>query len=303
VLEEREERWMKRVRKTLAILALSAASLCGLAREAGAWFGNDGFDADGEISVVARENGSGTRGAFAELFGLEERTGGGRRDLTTREAIIAKQTDVVMANIAGDAQAVGYISLGSLNGTVKAIAIDGAAPSAGNVKSGAYRAARPFYIATRGEPSGLARDFLDFILSAEGQAVAAKSYIAVNEGADRYAGKMPAGKIVIAGSSSVAPVMEKLKEAYAVINPVADVEIQQSDSSAGLSSVMEGTCDMAMSSRELRGDEIESLSPVRIALDGIAVIVNLENPAVNLTTEQVRDIFAGNVSVWSGVIR
>jgi len=260
------------------------------------------FDSGKDIVVVSREDGSGTRGAFIELFGIEQKNEDGtKKDLTTKEAIIAKQTDVMMTNIAGDPYAIGYISLGSLNDTVEALQIEGVTPTAENVKNGTYPIARPFNIATKDEVSELAEDFIGFIRSAEGQAVIGGSYIAVDENAPAYAGSKPTGKIVVAGSSSVTPIMEKLKEAYLLINPDATIEIQMSDSSAGITGAIDGTCDIGMASRELKDSELEQLTSTQIALDGIAVIVNHENPITNLTKEQVKAIFTGETLTWSEV--
>ncbi|MDR0785033.1 MAG: substrate-binding domain-containing protein [Treponema sp.] len=262
------------------------------------------FDSRRNINVISREDGSGTRGAFIELFGIEVRgADGSRRDTTTTEAVIARQTDVMMINIAGDKYAIGYISLGSLNDTVKAAAINGVVASTANVKNGTYTISRPFYIATKGAPEPLAKDFIDFILAADGQSVIAKSYIAVNASASAYTGSKPSGKIIIAGSSSVTPVMEKLKEAYIALNPSAVIEIQQSDSSAGMTAAMNGTCDVGMSSRDLRDSELAQLTPVKIAIDGIAVIVNKENPVANLTKDEVKAIFTGETTLWNQVVK
>ena len=259
--------------------------------------GDSGFETGKDITVVSREDGSGTRGAFIELFGIEQKNDDGtKKDLTTKEAVIAKQTDVMMTNISGDKYAVGYISLGSLNDTVKAVQIEGVTPSAVNVKNGTYPIARPFNIVTNGEPTGLAKDFIDFILSANGQKVVVKSYIAIDENTPTYAGSKPSGKIVVAGSSSVTPIMEKLKEAYLAVNPDAAIEIQMSDSSAGVTGTIDGTCDIGMVSRELK--DSEQLNCIRIALDGIAVIVNHENPTANLTKNQVKAIFTGETLTW-----
>ena len=262
------------------------------------------FNSEKDISVVSREEGSGTRGAFIELFGIEQKNDDGtKKDLTTKEAVIAKQTDVMMTNISGDFYAIGYISLGSLNDTVTAVQIEGVAPTAENVKNETYPIARPFNIATKAEISALAKDFIGFILSAEGQNVVANSYIAVTEAAPAYAGNKPSGKIVVAGSSSVTPIMEKLKEAYLVINPDATIEIQMSDSSAGVTGAIDGTCDIGMASRALKDSELEQLISTQIALDGIAVIVNHENPITNLTKEEAKAIFTGETLTWSEVIR
>ncbi|GHU69953.1 phosphate-binding protein PstS 2 [Spirochaetia bacterium] len=262
------------------------------------------FDKAKAINVVSREDGSGTRGAFIELFGIEARgSDGSRKDMTTKEAVIAKQTDVMMTNISGDKYAIGYISLGSLNSTVKAADIEGVKASTGNVKNGTYAVSRPFNIATKGEAKELAADFIKFILSAEGQAVVAKSYIAVIDNAPSYTGGRLSGKIVVAGSSSVTPIMEKLKEAYIALNPNINIEIQMSDSSAGMTGAIDGTCDIGMASRELKDSERAVLSATQIALDGIAVIVNNENPVTNLTKDQVKGIFTGAMVKWSDVIQ
>lgn len=282
---------------------ISVVSAVLLVVTAFAGCGGSGFDPKKSINVISREEGSGTRGAFIELFGVEVKAeDGSKKDMTTAEAVIVSQTDVMMTNVAGDAHAIGYISLGSLNDTVKAIDIDGVKASSDNMKNGTYSISRPFKIATKGEPTGLAKDFIDFILSSDGQAVAGKSYIAVNENAAAYSGSRPSGKIVVAGSSSVTPVMEKLKEAYAAVNPNATVEIQMTDSSAGMTSAIDGTCDIGMASRELKDSEKEKLKDIDIALDGIAVIVNAQNTAANLTKEQVKNIFTGEASEWSEVV-
>lgn len=254
-----------------------------------------------EISVVSREDGSGTRGAFIELFGVEVKEGDTKKDMTTKEAIIASKTDIMLTNVSSDENAIGYISLGSLNDTVKALDIDGAKPSVENVKNGTYTISRPFIIATKGEVSGLAKDFIDFILSAEGQEVVAKSgYIAL-DGATPYAGDKPGGKIVVAGSSSVYPVMEKLYEAYIKINTAANIEVQQSDSSQGLKDAINGVCDIGMSSRELKDSEKESLTDITIALDGIAVIVNNKNTVSQASKDTIRKIYTGEITDWAGV--
>ena len=257
-----------------------------------------------EITVVSREEGSGTRGAFIELFGVEESgTDGKKKDMTTKEAVIAKQTDVMMTNIATDPYAIGYISLGSLNDTVKALQIGDTDATADNVKNGSYPISRPFNIATKGTPDGLCEDFIRFILSKEGQEVVAKSYIAVYDNAPAFVSEKQSGKIVIAGSTSVAPVMEKLKEAYLLLNTNAAIEIQQSDSSAGMTSVMDGTCDIGMSSRALKESEAAQLTATKIAIDGIAVIVNKENTVMNLEKEDIKHIFTGQLTTWSAFVK
>ncbi|MDR0707093.1 MAG: substrate-binding domain-containing protein [Treponema sp.] len=293
------------MKKALVAAAIISLSTTGAAFASGAGDAAS-FDPQKNIGVVSREDGSGTRGAFIELFGIEVRgADGSRRDTTTKEAVIAKQTDVMMMNIAGDAYAIGYISLGSLNETVKAVAVNGVAATTANVKNGSYTVSRPFYIATKGEAaeSALTKDFIGFILSAEGQGVIAKSYIPVNTAAAPYAGSKPAGKIVIAGSSSVTPVMEKLKEAYNALNPSAVIEIQMSDSSAGMTAALDGACDIGMSSRDLKDSELARLTPVKIAIDGIAVIVNKKNPVANLTKDEIKAVFTGETARWSQVIK
>ncbi|MDR0964168.1 MAG: substrate-binding domain-containing protein [Clostridium sp.] len=252
-----------------------------------------------EITVISREEGSGTRGAFIELFGIEEKGDGFRTDHTTKEAVIAKQTDVLMVGVAGDVNAIGYISLGSLNDTVKAIPIDGVLPTQENVQNGSYQVSRPFILATKPQINEIAQDFMDFILSAQGQTIVAKSYITAVSDQAMYTTSALSGKIVVAGSSSVMPLMEKLKEAYEIQNPDVTVEVQQSDSTTGLMSAIDGTCDIAMSSRNLKGEEIESLEPTTIALDGIAIIVHVDNPIEGLTSTQIREIYVGDTLSWS----
>ncbi len=286
---------MRKAIGILVLLAMATSVFSGCSTGTAA-----SFDTGKAIAVVSREDGSGTRGAFIELFGIEQKDAdGNRKDLTTKEAVIAKQTDVMMTNIAGDKYAIGYISLGSLNDTVKAVQIEGVTASSENVKKGTYPIARPFNIATKGEPTGLAKDFIDFILSSDGQAIVGKSYTATRDSAPAYAGDTPSGKIVVGGSTSVGPVMEKLKEAYLKINPNATIEIQQIDSSAGMTGAADGTYDIGMASRELKDSERAQLTAIQIALDGIAVIVNNENTATSLAKEQVKAIFTGETLKWS----
>lgn len=257
--------------------------------------------AEGAITVYSREDGSGTRGAFIELFGVEQKNEAGEKvDHTTEEAVITSSTAVMLTGVAGDPAAIGYVSLGSLNDSVKALTIDGVAAAVDNIKSGDYAIARPFNIATGAEPSALAQDFIAFILSAEGQAVIeANGYIAV-AGSEAYAGEAVEGKLVVAGSSSVTPVMEKLKEAYAAVNPAAEIEIQQSDSTTGINSAIEGICDIGMASRDLKPEELDAgLHSDVIAMDGIAVIVNLANPIDDLSSETVKAIFTGEITEWN----
>lgn len=259
------------------------------------------FDSKREIFVVTREQGSGTRDAFVELTGILIKENGKKKDNTSKEALTIDGTQAVMSNVAGNEYAIGYISLGSLNSSVKAIAVNGNPINVETVKSGAYPIARPFNIATKGKVSTVAEDFIAFILSDEGQAVVEKNgYVAVQSGT-KYAGKKPSGKIVIAGSSSVSPVMEKLKEAYLAINSNAQIEIQTNDSSAGMVAAKEGTCDIGMASRGLKESEKEVLQSTVIAMDGIAVIVNNKNPLKTLSMSQVREVFTGFIRNWEAV--
>lgn len=259
------------------------------------------FDTSSDISVVSREDGSGTRGAFIELFGIEEKGADGTKvDKTTSEAIIANKTDVMLTNISGEEYAIGYVSLGSLSGKVKAVKIDGAEATTANVKSGSYKISRPFNIATKGDLSPQAQDFINYILSADGQKIVENSYIPVSDNAKPYETTKPSGKIVVAGSSSVSPVMEKLKEAYLALNPNVQIEIQTNDSTSGMIATADGVCDIGMASRELKDSEkANGLTATVIALDGIAIIVNNENPIDNLTSAQVKDIFTGAKTSWS----
>lgn len=279
-------------------MALSALTGCGTSE-------SGGFDVSKEINVISREDGSGTRGAFIELFGIEQKNDAGEKiDYTTDTAAITNSTAVMMQSVAGDVYSIGYISLGSMNDTVKAAKIDGVDATVDNIKNDTYKIARPFNIVTKENINDVAQDFIDFIMSADGQAVIEDNgYISVS-GKDAYSGKMDSGKIVVSGSSSVTPVMEKLKEAYLAVNPDVTIELQQSDSSTGVSNTIDGTCDIGMASRELKDSETEQgVFSTVIAMDGIAVIINNENPVENLTSEQVMNIFTGNATVWDDVAR
>ena len=258
---------------------------------------------DKDIVVVSREDGSGTRGAFIELFGVEQKDADGKKvDYTTLDAEIVNSTSVVLQTVAGNDAAIGYISLGSLNDTVKALQIDGADATVANVKDGSYKISRPFNIVTKAEVSESAKAFIDFILSAEGQAVVADNHYIPMDNAPAFAGSTVAGKVVVAGSSSVTPVMEKLKEAYMAVNPNAEIEIQMSDSSTGVKMAIDGTCDIGMASRALKDSETaEGVASTVIATDGIAVIVNLNNPISGLTAEQVRQIYVGELLNWADI--
>ena len=296
---------MKKTKKIIALglIAVMAVSVfTGCSKKTSS---ESDFDKAKEIGVITREDGSGTRGAFIELFGVEEKDSNGEKvDKTVETAVTTNSTSVMMTTVAGDLYSIGYISLGSLNDTVKAIQIDGVDPTVENIKDGSYKISRPFNIATKDGLSEAAQDFIDFIMSADGQKVLEDNgYITVAEDAAAYAGSMDSGKVVIHGSSSIAPVMEKLKEAYLEKNPNVTIEVQQSDSSSGMTDAIDGTCDIGMASRELKdSDTSEGLTPTVIALDGIAVIVNNDSPVTNLTSQQVKDIFTGVSAVWSDVL-
>lgn len=261
------------------------------------------FDANELISVYSREDGSGTRGAFVELFGIEQKNAEGIKvDYTTVEAIITNSTDVMMTSVAGDTYGIGYISLGSLNDTVKPLKIDGVEATIENIKAGAYTVARPFNIATKSEVNEVTQDFINYIMSAEGQAIVErKGYISV-AGEENFTTNHATGKVVVGGSSSVTPVMEKLIEGYLTINPDAEIELNTTDSSTGMSQTAEGILDIGMASREIKASELETgLVGMTIAMDGIAVIVNLENPMENLESEAIKTIFTGEAYEWSEV--
>ena len=280
--------------KKIFTLALAAV----LAGTALASCAAKGFDKDGAITVISREKGSGTRSAFIELFGVEVDD----EDKTVETADITDKTNVMMTSVSQNANAIGYISLGSLNDSVKALKIDGAAATVENIENGSYKTSRPFNIATKSDLSETAKDFVDFILSDEGQKVVEDNgYIPVaSTGA--YSGSKPSGKISIGGSSSVTPVMEKLKEAYNAVNPNATIEINMTDSSSGMTSAAEGVCDIGMASREVKQSELDKgLVSTTIATDGIAVIVNNENTYDDLTADQVRRIYIGEITTWSAL--
>ena len=262
--------------------------------------GSDASAPSGTISVLSREEGSGTRGAFVELFGVEEENADGEKvDNTTVDAQVTNSTAVMMTGVAQDPQAIGYISLGSLDDSVKALKVDGAEASAENVKNGTYKVSRPFNIVTGDSLSDVAQDFVDYILSSDGQAIVGEDYIPVDDAAEAYAGTSPEGTVVVAGSSSVSPVMEKLKEGYEAVNPNVSIEIQTSDSTTGVESTISGICDIGMASRELKDTETsEGVTGTQIAIDGIAIIVNNENSMTDITSDQVKQIYTGEVTNW-----
>ncbi len=271
--------------------------------ESSADAGSD-WDNTRDITVVSREDGSGTRGAFVELFGIEEEVNGEKVDMTTEEANITNSTSVMMSTVAQDEYAIGYISLGSLDDSVKAVDIDGNEATADNIKNGSYKISRPFNIATKDNLSDAAQDFENFILSKDGQKVVEDNkYIPLDDVSD-YTSNGASGKVVVAGSSSVSPVMEKLKEAYQAVNSDVEVEIQTSDSTTGMQNAIDGVCDIGMASRELKDSEKEAgLTPTVIAMDGIAVVVNNDNPTDELSSDQVKSIFTGDVLTWDEALQ
>ena len=263
------------------------------------------WDETSDVTIVSREDGSGTRGAFIELFGIEEKQDDGTKvDMTTTDAQITNNTSVMLTTVADTEDAIGYVSLGSLNDSVKALKIDGAEATAENIENGSYKVSRPFNIAVKKDLNNkVAKDFMSFIMSTEGQKVVAdEKYIAVADVKD-YAGTKPSGSCVVGGSSSVSPLMEKLIEAYKAVNPNASIELQTSDSTTGMTSTIEGSYDIGMASRELKEEEAAELEPTVIATDGIAVVVNNANPLDELSADQVKDIYVGNVSTWDEITK
>ena len=263
----------------------------------------DAFDTAQDIAVFTREDGSGTRGAFIELTGVEQKDADGKKvDMTTEAAAVQSSTNGVMTAVANDATAIGYISLGSLNDTVKAVTVDGVAAGADTVKDGSYTLARPFNLVTNGDATDpVAVDFIAYCLSADGQALATdKGYIG-SEG-EAFTSAQPAGKIVVGGSTSVAPLMEKLVEAYKTVNPNAEIEHLTTDSTTGVSGALDGSYTIGLASRDLKDSETEAGAKATVlAMDGIAVVVNPENPIENLTVDQIKSIYVGEVTTWDEV--
>ena len=288
-------------------ISLAAAALLCLTTLAGCAGGSDNTDTPesltGQITVVSREDGSGTRGAFVELFQVEVKDASGNKvDQTVKTAEIVNSTSTMATSVAGNKRAIGYVSLGALSDEVKALKIDGVTPSTDAVKDGSYKISRPFNVATKGEPTGIAADFLSFVMSPDGQKVVEdKGYISEGAGAPYTASNL-SGTLRISGSTSVYPVMEKLVEAYEAINAGVQIQLQSSDSTTGVNDVINGNIDIGMASRELKDSETEKgLVSKAIALDGIAVIVNKQNAAEDMTAEQIRQIFTGEVTDWSSV--
>lgn len=287
----------KSLKKCLGAVLLMAAGAGSCCFAAGKW------NKKSQIDVISREDGSGTRGAFIEIFGIEKKNAEGKKiDYTTDEAAITNSTAVMLSSVAGDKYAIGYVSLGSLNNSVKPLQIDGADASVENINNRSYKISRPFNIAVKDNLSDVASDFVNYILSDEGQnVIAANKYIKVKT-SGKFQSKAPKGKVVVAGSSSVSPVMEKLIESYKKINSNAVIELQTSDSTTGVTNAINGTCDIGMASRGLKSSEKEKgVNEVTIAIDGIAVIVNKENPTVGLSKAQVESIFTGKVEKWNNI--
>lgn len=290
--------------KTKKILATAAAGLIVMASLAGCGStgsssSTGGFDTKSNISVITREDGSGTRSAFIELTGVQEEKDGTKTDNTLSTAIVQSSTQAVLTGVAGDPTAIGYISLGSLNDTVKAAKIDGVEPTSETVKDGSYKISRPFNIATKDNLSEAAQNFIDYILSKEGQEIVNKDYVEAVDNAEPFAGAKGKGKVKVGGSTSVSPVMEKLAEAYQKVNKDVTVEVNTSDSSTGMSQAAEGTVDIGMASRELKDSETaKGIKGTVIAKDGIAVIINKSNTVEDIKLDQLRDIYTGSTTTW-----
>lgn len=300
---------MKKFMAVLAVAGMMTGMLAGCGSSSDDTSSDSGstdtaseWDASNDITIVSREDGSGTRGAFTELFGVVEEVDGEDVDMTTADAQITNNTSVMMTTVAENEYAIGYISLGSLDDSVKALSIDGAEATAENIENGSYKVSRPFNVAVKPDSTNeVAADFMSFIMSTEGQQVVSdEGYIPVVD-VEAYAGTAPAGDCVVGGSSSVSPLMEKLVEAYKEVNPNANIELQTSDSTTGMTSTIEGSYDIGMASRELKEDEAAELTPTVIATDGIAVIVNNNNPTDEMTSDQVKQIYTGEVFSWDEI--
>ena len=282
-------------------LAVAMAALLGVAT-----MGTTAMAAaSGDITICSREDGSGTRGAFIELFGIEEKDADGNKvDNTTEAAKITNSTSVMLSTVAQDVNAIGYVSLGSLDDSVTALKIDGAEATAENIESGDYNVVRPFNIATKDDVSEAAQDFITYIMSADGQKIIEDNgYISVGD-KPAYEAAAVEGKVVVAGSSSVTPVMEKLAEGYKTVNDKVEIEVQQSDSTTGMTSAIDGLCDIGMASRDLKDSETAAgLTATVIAKDGIAVIVNNDSGVEELTSEQVKDVYTGNITTWEDLAK
>lgn len=296
-----------KVKKKIASILVMATMVSIMATGCGGGAPSDksAWDSSNEISVISREDGSGTRGAFVELFGIETKDKGKKVDKTINNAQITNSTSVMMTSVAGDDYSIGYISMGSLGDTVKAIKVDGAEPSAENVKNGNYKIARNFNIALKKDSKNeLAKDFINYILGQDGQKIVEDNHFIKLDGAKEYKSQKPEGKLTVGGSSSVSPVMEKLIEGYKKVNANASIELQTTDSTTGMASTIEGAYDIGMSSRELKESELsKGLEAQVIAIDGIAVIVNKNSSVDMLTSSQVKDIYTGKITSWEEVVK
>ena len=302
----RMKNWKRFAAVAMSVMCMGTMVACGSSGSASndSKTGSAGSSSKSQtITVVSREDGSGTRGAFIELFGIEQKDANGKKvDNTTDDATITNSTEVMVTTVAGDEAAIGYTSLGALNSSIKALKVDGAEATAANVKSGTYKISRPFNIATKGTVSEVTQDFINYILSEDGQKIVESNGYISQGNSGKFTSNGASGKIVVAGSSSVTPVMEKLLEAYQKVNTGAKIELQESDSTTGMTAAIDGTCDIGMASRELKDSEKSAgLTNQVIALDGIAVIVNNKNSASNITSEQVKAIFTGETTDWSNV--
>lgn len=295
-----EENEMK-LRKVTAMLAVAVMGSTMFMTGCGSDDSNNSGDKvskDTAITVISREEGSGTRGAFVELLGVVDEND---NDITVATAEITQSTSVMLTTVADNPAAIGYVSLGALNDKVKAAKVDGVEATVDNVKNGSYKLSRPFNIAVKESLSDEASDFVDFIMSKEGQAIIEEEgYISVGSD-ESYTASGVSGKITLAGSTSVGPVMEVLAEKYMELNPDANVEVQQTGSSAGMTSTIEDACDIGMASRAVKDSEKEQgLQEITIAIDGIAVIVNKDNElGAELTSEQIKNIYLGEITKWS----
>lgn len=295
---------MNQIRKCLKAAALCTLTVATGCTQVEADQISGTFNPSASITLLSREDGSGTRSAFSELFGLlEKQSDGTETDLTSPDSIVTSSTSVMLTTVSSDPSAIGYVSMGSLNDTVRAVAIDGTAASADSIRDGSYQVSRPFLLVMQDSLSPAAQDFLNYILSASGQKTAEENgCVAVSEG-DAYEPASVTGTVVVSGSSSVTPLMQKLAEAYGTLQPDVEVEIQQSDSSTGIADAADGVSDLGMASRELKESEQDKgLTAVTIAMDGIAVIVSPDNEIESLSSEQVRDIFSGKTTVWADVL-
>lgn len=313
--QESKESMIMKLKKFIAILSVATMTAglavgCGSSSDSGSSDGSSAdskssdWDSSNDITIVSREDGSGTRGAFIELFGIEEKKDGEKVDMTTDDAQITNSTSVMLTTVAGDDYAIGYVSLGSLNDTVKALKIDGEEATEQNIKDGKYKICRPFNIATKkGADNEVAKDFIAYIMSKEGQQVISDNGYIGDDSAEAYAGSKPSGKAVVGGSSSVSPVMEKLIEAYKKVNTGAEIELQTTDSTTGMTSAIDGSYDIGMASRELQDEEKDKLDSQVIATDGIAVIVNKNNTTDELSSDQVKTIYTGDATTWDEAVK